>query len=47
MFQVVDQWDCVVAEFEDRADALGYIALREKFYRDKPACGPRFHIKGE
>jgi len=47
MFQVVDQWDCVVAKFEDRVDALRYISLREDFYRDKPACGPRFRIRGE
>ena len=47
MFQVVDQWDCVVAEYEDRDDALAYIAQRENMYRNRPSIGPRFHIKGE
>ena len=45
MFKVVDQWDCVVAEFEERDDALAYIAFREKLYRDRPAIGPQFYIK--
>lgn len=47
MFKVVDQWDCVVAEFEERDDALQYIAFRESLYRDRPSCGPRFYIRGE
>ena len=47
MFKVVDQWDCVVAEFEERDDALAYIAMREKFYANRPSCGPHFYIKGE
>lgn len=47
MFKVVDQWDCVVAEFEERDDALAYIENREKLYRNQPCRGPRFSIKGE
>lgn len=47
MIEVVDQWDCVVGRFEDRDDALAYIAMRESAYRNKPYRGPRFHIKGE
>lgn len=45
MFQVVDQWDCVVAEFEDRDDAQAYIAQREGFYRSQPCGSPRFYIR--
>lgn len=45
MFIVTDQWDCKVAEFEDRDDALGYIAERERLYRDRPSAGPRFYIR--
>ena len=45
MFKIVDQWDCVVAEFDDKDDALTYIARRESLYRDRPSIGPRFYIK--
>ena len=45
MFKVVDQWDCVVAEYEDRDDALAYIAERERLYRNRPSIGPRFEIR--
>ena len=45
MFQVVDQWDCVVAEFEEREDALAYIAERERAYRMLPSRSPRFYIR--
>ncbi len=47
MFEVVDQWDCKVAEFEERADPIAYIAEREKAYANSPSIGPRFYIRGE
>ena len=47
MYKVTDQWDCVVAEFEEREDALAYIAQREKAYANTPCGVPRFYIKEE
>lgn len=45
MFKVVDQWDCVVAEFDNRDDAFAYITQRESLSRNQPSIGPRFYIK--
>lgn len=44
MFKVVDQWDCVVAQFEEREDAQAYIHQRENAYRNSPSIGPRWTI---
>lgn len=45
MWQVIDQWDCLVAEFEDREDALAYIALREQAYKGQRASSPHWTIR--
>ena len=45
MFNVKDQWDCVVASFNTREDAEAYIYQRESFYRNSPSIGPRFTIE--
>lgn len=39
MFEVVDQWDCVVKTCDTREDAQAYIAQRMKAYID-----PRWHV---
>jgi len=45
MFQVVDQWDCVVAEFENREDAESYIFQRMQAYKGRRCIAPKWTIR--
>ena len=45
MFEVVDQWDCVVKTCETREDAEAYIAMRMQAYRGKVVIAPVWMIR--